>query len=233
MKTLHKSLIITALALLPLSACDTTAFTREAGAEVNEGNFGNPTRMNAMAMAGEGDARQMLDSRFASEVNTTITFAFNRSDLTPEAMTILSRQATWIKQFPEVRFSVFGNTDLVGSEAYNKGLGLRRAQAAVSYLVGQGISRARLAALVSYGETRPVVNTQAPEERNRRAVTQVSGFGKGYAGLLNGKYAAIIMREYIDSATRTTNTGTPIHLGDFPQVAGEQFGKSGGAAPGK
>jgi hypothetical protein len=101
-----------------------------------------------------------------------------------------------------VRFSVYGHTDLVGTERYNKGLGLRRAQAAVAYLEGQGISGSRLVALVSYGETRPVVRTTAPEVRNRRAVTGVQGFAKGYSGLLNGKYAAIIMREYVESATR-------------------------------
>lgn len=233
MTHLHKSLIILAVALMPLGACDTTAFTNQAGAEVDEGNFGQPTMINAMAMRGEGDATQLLGHRFASEVNTTVTFAFNRAELTPDAMQILARQAAWIKQFPEVRFSVYGNTDLVGSEAYNKGLGLRRAQASVAYLVAQGVSRSRLQALVSYGKTRPVVNTQGPEERNRRTVTAVSGFGKGYSGLLNGKYAAIIMREYVDSATRTTATGTPSHITD-PNSTGHSApsGGGGGGKPG-
>ena len=216
MKILKKTLIITALALLPLSACDSPGFLNEAGSEVDEGNFGKPTMINSMAMMGEGDATQLLDHRFDSEVNTTVNFAFNRAELTPQAMQILSRQAAWIKQFPEVRFSVYGNTDLVGSEAYNKGLGLRRAQAAVSFLVSQGISRSRLQALVSYGETRPVVNTTAPEVRNRRAVTTVSGFAKGYSGLLNGKYAAIIMREYIDSATRPIIAPTTVKTAVAP-----------------
>lgn len=230
MITFHKSLIIAALAILPLAACDDSGFYREAGSEVDEGNFGNPTMTNAMAMAGEGDARLMLDRRFDSEVNTTITFAFNRAELSAEAMQTLSRQAAWIRQFPEVRFSVYGNTDLVGSESYNKTLGLRRAQAAVSYLVSQGISRSRLAALVSYGETRPVVQTTAPEVRNRRAVTTVSGFTKGYSGLLNGKYAAIIMREYVDSATRTHQTGTPTHITDANSTG--QSAPSGGGGVG-
>lgn len=206
---LHKTLLIAAVALLPLSGCDSSGFMGEAGAEVDEGNFGNPTMMNGLAMMGEGDATQMLGHRFESEVNNTITFAFNKSDLTPQAQETLSRQAAWIRQFPEVKFSVYGYADRVGTEAYNKGLGLRRAQAAVSYLVAQGISRGRLQALVSYGETRPVVDTQGPEERNRRAVTGVSGFAKGYAGQLNGKYAAIIMREYVNSAMPKSNTTAP------------------------
>jgi outer membrane protein OmpA-like peptidoglycan-associated protein len=203
MKSLRKSLIISALALLPLAGCDTEGFLSEAGSPAaSEGKYGNANLLNAAAMMNEGDARQMLGHRFESEVNNTVTFAFNRSDLSPAAMATLAQQASWIRQFPEVRFSVYGNTDLVGSERYNKGLGLRRAQSVVNYLVSQGISRGRLQALVSYGETRPVVATQGPEERNRRAVTGVSGFTRGHTGLLNGKYAAIIMREYVAGATQ-------------------------------
>lgn len=203
MKNIQKSLILSALALLPLAACDTTAFYREAGtAGASEGGYGNATTMNAAAMMGEGDARQLLSQRFANEVDTTVTFAFNRYDLSPQAAATLARQAGWIRQFPEIRFSVYGYTDLVGSEHYNKGLGLRRAQTVVNYLVSQGVSRSRLQALVSYGETRPVVQTQAPEQRNRRAITTVAGFTRGHSGLLNGKYAAVIMREYVASATQ-------------------------------
>ncbi len=202
MKTLMKPLIAATLALSLLSACDPTTFNQEAGSGVDEGGFGNATMINTLSMISEQDATRYLQDRFAAEVSPVINFEFNRAELTPEAQTILARQASWIKRFPEVRFSVYGHTDLVGTERYNKGLGLRRAQAAVSYLVGQGISPSRLVALVSYGETRPVVQTQAPEVRNRRAVTGVQGFAKGYTGLLNGKYAAIIMREYVESATR-------------------------------
>lgn len=210
MTLMHKTLMAAACSALMLAGCDPATMNREAGAEVDEGNFGNPTMQNSMAMMGEYDATQMLGQRFASEVGTTVNFAFNASALTPEAMATLARQAAWIRSFPEVRFSVYGYTDLVGTEHYNKGLGLRRAQAAVGYLVSQGVSRSRLQALVSYGETRPVVNTQAPEERNRRAVTTVAGFTRGYTGLLNGKYAAIIMRNYLTSAERAHPTNTVV-----------------------
>ncbi|MFP5479720.1 MAG: OmpA family protein, partial [Alphaproteobacteria bacterium] len=94
----------------------------------------------------------------------------------------------------------YGHTDLVGSAAYNQRLGLRRAQAAVAYLTSQGISKSRLEAVVSYGKTRPIVQTAQPEERNRRTVTEVSGFVESHPLVLNGKYAAIIWREYVLSA---------------------------------
>ena len=73
----------------------------------------------------------------------------------------------------------------------------RRAQAAVTFLVSQGISRSRLEAVVSFGETQPLVATQDEEVRNRRTVTEVTGFVKNHPAVLNGKYAAIIFRDYV------------------------------------
>ncbi len=198
------------IALLPLAACDQTAFLSEAGSEVDEGSFGQPTMTNAMAMKGEGTATLALGNRFESEVQTTITFAFNRAEISAEAAAVLDRQAGWIRQFPEVRFRVYGYTDLVGSNAYNYALGLRRAKAVVAYLSARGISTSRLEAVVSYGETQPVIRTTSPEERNRRTVTEVTGFTKGSGTLLNGKYAAVIFREYVEGATRPHPTNTVI-----------------------
>ena len=99
-----------------------------------------------------------------------------------------------------MRFRVYGHTDLVGSDQYNKTLGLRRAQAVVAYFASQGISRDRLEALASFGETQPVVPTNEEEVRNRRTVTEVSGFVEDTPGELNGKYAEIIFRDYVASA---------------------------------
>ena len=76
------------------------------------------------------------------------------------------------------------------------GLHVRRVQ----YLGSQGISLSRLEAVVSYGKTQPVIQTQSPEERNRRTVTEVSGFVSNHPALLNGKYAAVIFREYVAGA---------------------------------
>ena len=190
------------VALLALSACNMSKFNAPAGSEVDEGAFGNPTMNNAMLMTGQMEATVALANRFAAEVAPTITFAFNSADLTEAARATLRQQAGWIRQFPEVRFRVYGHTDLVGSDGYNKALGLRRAKAAVGYLVAQGIGSARLEAVASFGKTRPVVQTTSPEERNRRTVTEVSGFVNTNPMVLNGKYAAIIWRDYVASATR-------------------------------
>lgn len=218
MHTTLRNLLIGA-SLFVFAACEDTAFNSEIGASLDEGGFGNPTMNNALVMSGQRDYSISLGNRFAAEVPSTINFAFNSSQIDGDAAAALARQANWIKQFPELRFSVYGHTDLVGSNAYNKSLGLRRAQAAVNYLVSQGISRSRLQALVSYGETQPLIVTQDQERRNRRTVTEVSGFVQNHPGVLNGKYAAIIFREYVESATRPI---VPV------QKSGAQLAAAGG-----
>lgn len=197
--------LLAASALLALTACGThsTSWDSELGSEVDKGQFGNATMNNTLIQTGELEYTVALAERFSAEVPDTINFAFNSSELSDEARSILKKQADFIRQFPEVRFRVFGHADKVGSNGYNQRLGLRRAQAAVAYLSSLGISRSRLEAVVSYGETRPIIDTNAAEVRNRRTVTEVSGFVKSNPLVLNGKYAEIIWREYVDSATRS------------------------------
>jgi outer membrane protein OmpA-like peptidoglycan-associated protein len=200
---MRRLLLGTIPALLALSACAPTpdsSFDREAGFELSTSGFGNATMNNVLVHSQQRDATIALSQRFADTVPTTINFAFNSAELDAEARRILDSQAAFIRQFPEVRFAVYGHTDLVGSNAYNERLGLRRAQAAVAYLVSQGVSQARLEALVSQGETQPIIATQSPERANRRTVTDVRGFVEAYPGELNGKYAAIIFRDYVASA---------------------------------
>ncbi|MEJ6397200.1 OmpA family protein [Yoonia sp. 208BN28-4] len=181
-------------------------FDREAGARVDSNaDFGNATMNNMLAQTGQADLAISLGRRFASEVTSTVNFAFDSAHLSNEAKAVLRQQATWIRQFPEIRFKVFGHTDLVGSQAYNRNLGLRRANAVVHYLTQQGISRSRLEAVVSFGETRPIIQTTDRSRQNRRTVTEVSGFVEGHAGVINGKYAQVIFREYVASAVPRTS----------------------------
>ncbi|WP_038651227.1 OmpA family protein [Roseicyclus elongatus] len=180
---------------LGLTACGTV--NRPLGHHLDpDGGFGDATRNNIAFHTGELQYGEILGERFANEVPTTINFAFNSATLDENARAILRQQARFIRHFPEVRFSVYGHTDLVGSQAYNQRLGLRRARAAVNYLVSQGIDRSRLEALVSLGETQPIVATQERELRNRRTVTEVTGFVQSHPMVLDGEYARIIYRAY-------------------------------------
>lgn len=210
-KNLRIPMALTGLALLAACASSDpvySAFNREAGALLDTGNFGTATMNNIQIMNGEKRYTYDLSQRFASEVMTTVNFAFNSAVLDSGAQDTLREQAQWIRQFPEVRFRVYGHTDAVGSEAYNKRLGLNRAHAVVNFLASQGISKDRLEAVVSFGETQPLIVTEGRERRNRRTVTEVSGFVGSHPTVLEGRYAEIIYREYINSAApRTGLTG--------------------------
>lgn len=210
--------ILLVASMLALGACtEGSQWNGEAGKFIDEGGFGNPTMNNALIMSGQLDYVVNLNQRFANEVPTMVNFEFNSATLDGTARAILDKQADWIRQFPEVRFKVFGHTDLVGSNAYNQRLGLRRANAVVAYLSTRGISRSRLQAVVSYGETQPLIVTPDPERRNRRTVTEVSGFVGRHPAVLNGKYAQIIHREYVASATEVsskTEAGTATSTGN-------------------
>ncbi|MBU2865576.1 OmpA family protein [Pacificibacter marinus] len=196
---------LAATSLLALSACSDSpvfaSWTQEAGGYLDNGTFGNATMNNTLIQNGELSYAINMNERFAAEVDTTVNFEFNSAILDGPARETIKRQAAYIAQFPEVRFRVFGHTDLVGSDASNKALGMRRARAVVNEMVRHGISRSRVEAVISEGETQPLVATQGPERRNRRTVTEVSGFVQNAPLIMDSRYADIIHREYIESAT--------------------------------
>lgn len=200
------------IAALALAGC-----TYEAGYEVDTGDFGNATLNNVGVMNGEISYAANLGNRFASEVPNTVNFAFDSAALDATAQQVLRQQASWIKQFPEVRFRVYGYTDAVGTPGYNRGLGKRRADAVVRFLSRQGINRSRLEAVESFGETQPLIDTPNRERRNRRAITEVTGFVKRHPTVMDGKYAQIIYREYLTSAEPQTGlsgiTGEDLRTG--------------------
>ena len=216
-----KNYLLSTAALLALTACsNTTEVVRaysEAGSLVDGGSFGNATMNNSQIMTGEKSYAVDLSNRFANRVPTTVNFAFNSAQLDAEARAALNEQVKFIRQFPEVRFRVYGHTDAVGSTGYNKRLGQRRANTVVSYFASRGISRSRLEAVVSYGETQPLVVSQGRERRNRRTVTEVSGFVKSHPMIMDGKYAEVVYREYVESATSESSLGLAKNTGTIDE----------------
>ncbi len=197
--------LIASAGLAALSACTqpgavTSSYFSEAGAIVDGGNFGNANMNNQLMMTNERAFAVNLAKRFSEEVPSTVNFAFNSAQLDEAARATLREQADWIRQFPEVRFKVFGHTDAVGSNGYNKSLGRKRANAVVAFLGTQGISHKRLQAVVSFGESQPLIVSQGRERQNRRTVTEVSGFIKSNPIIMDGKYAQVVYREYVQSA---------------------------------
>ncbi len=194
MKILNK--IIGLTAIVALGGCLETA-----GTLPNQTSFSDASEQNLLVQTGRGGSAaylQHLSQKFRDEVPTMINFDFNSVVLDGEARRILNLQAEWIIATPTVKFRVYGHTDKVGSNAYNQRLGLRRARAAVNYLVSKGIPRNRLEAYSSLGETQPIVNTEDRERLNRRTVTDVFGFAPNVIPSdFDGKRAVIVYGRYV------------------------------------
>lgn len=197
---------------LGLVACG-ESFNREAGIGLDEGGFGNPTMHNHLVHTGKLSLAEIMSWRFHAEVPSMVNFAFDSAQLDEEALAILRIQANWMKQFPELRYTIFGHTDKVGSASYNYNLGLRRARAVRNCLVSLGVPGRSIEAVVSRGETQPLIVTKGPEPANRRTVTEISGHVRRRQ-LLDGEYAALVHREYVKTGEtgavrpgRTVGTG--------------------------
>lgn len=178
-----------------LSGC-----AREAGGGDRQDEYGQALALSMarqVAYKTPDDFLTDLGRVFAAETQDTVTFAFNSARLDGTARGALNGQAAWLKANPEVRMTVVGHTDAVGTESYNDRLGLRRARAAVNYLVRRGVARSRLDAVESLGERDLVVDTEARERQNRRAVTQVAGFVRNFVGDgMDGEIAARVYNQY-------------------------------------
>lgn len=102
-------------------------------------------------------------------LSSDVTFAFDSAELRPGAESELNQVADTLSANPEVRVTIAGHTDSVGSNEYNLGLSEERADSVRTYLMSQGISGNRMMA-TGYGEERPVATNETDEGRalNRR-----------------------------------------------------------------
>ena len=209
--TFIKTVLVCSVALTACSSED--AVFSFMGGEIgndldSKGVYGAATSTNvALQSASAEEILIDLTLKFADEAPARINFEFNKSDLDAEARAALDQQAAWIIAHPKIKFRVYGHTDKVGTNAYNQRLGQRRANAAVNYLISKGVDRKKVEAVASYGETRPVVLTEAPNRENRRTVTEVSGFFRKDGGELDGKYAVRIYNEYTATTSDAPDSG--------------------------
>lgn len=102
-------------------------------------------------------------------LSSDVTFAFDSSELRPGAEYELNQVAATLNENPEIRVTIAGHTDSIGSNQYNLGLSQERADSVASYLMSQGVAADRMRA-VGYGEDRPVATNETDEGRalNRR-----------------------------------------------------------------
>ena len=154
------------LALATAACSNQDAITGTAG--LGGGGFG--------AGAGAGAATPGSTQDFAVNVGDRVYFESDSTDLTPQAVATLDKQAMWLQRYPRYTFLIEGHADERGTREYNFSLSGRRAQVVRDYLGSRGIDAGRIRT-VSYGKERPVAvcNDISCWSQNRRAVTVLDG----------------------------------------------------------
>ena len=98
-----------------------------------------------------------------------VFFDFNKSDLTPQAVSIVNQAAANAGPAKVTQLTVTGHTDTVGSDAYNMRLSRRRAESVASQLEKDGIPSSEIS-IVAKGKRDLLVPTAdgVKEPQNRR-----------------------------------------------------------------
>ncbi len=157
------------------------AVTIDTGAETGEGEGVGTTDNINMADLPPRDNENLNTGEYGVPTGPggqpfleVIYFEYDKSDIRADQGAAIEQNAAWILQHPEYKVLVEGHCDERGSNEYNMGLGQRRADAVLKFLIEQGVPLERLNT-ISYGEERPAEggHTEDAWAKNRRAEFKV------------------------------------------------------------
>ncbi|MEO6170443.1 MAG: OmpA family protein [Lysobacter sp.] len=120
-------------------------------------------------MAGTGVDIVRQGDNITLNMPNNITFGFDKSELQPQFYPVLDNLARTLNEYNQTIIEVAGHTDSVGSDSYNQGLSVRRAESVGNYLMSRGLMRDRFI-VTGAGKNRPVASndTEAGRAQNRR-----------------------------------------------------------------
>jgi peptidoglycan-associated lipoprotein len=129
-------------------------------------------KLNDSALAGASNTSPGSPQDFVVNVGDRVFFENDSSELTPQSIATLEKQAKWLQAYSQYTFTVEGHADERGTREYNIALGARRAQTVRDHLASRGVQVQRMRT-ISYGKERPVAvcNDISCWSQNRRAVT--------------------------------------------------------------
>lgn len=112
---------------------------------------------------------------FVVNVGDRVYFDTDEYSVRADAQPVLAGQAQWLNRYPAVRVRIEGNADERGTREYNLALGARRANAVRDFLIGQGVSAARIET-ISFGKERPIDAGSSEEAwaKNRNGRTAIT-----------------------------------------------------------
>lgn len=154
----------------PVNPTESTTYTITATGAGGSATATAHVDVNAPAPApAPAPAQPNMSDLFAQNVRDAF-FDLDKSDLRDDARSALTKDAEFLRSYPQVHISIEGHCDERGSTEYNLGLGQRRAEAAKNFLISLGISADRIET-TSWGKERPFCTEHSEEcwQQNRRA----------------------------------------------------------------
>jgi outer membrane protein OmpA-like peptidoglycan-associated protein len=146
-----------------------------------EGRLGQIDAKAEKALTGLANLR--LERKFVIDLREGANFAFNSTNLPPEAKKEIDGFLSDLKGDPagmeSTIFLVTGHTDSVGSEDYNYELGRKRAEGVARYLITQKNVDPLRVMTVSYGENSPAVENKTAKDRAKNRRVEVLVYREG------------------------------------------------------
>ena len=154
----------------PVNPTQSTTYTITATGAGGSATASASVSVNAPAPQEQAPAPQPgLSELFEQNVKDAF-YDLDKSDLREDARAALTKDAEFLRSYPQVKVSIEGHCDERGSTEYNLGLGQRRAEAAKNYLISLGIAADRMET-TSWGKERPFCteHDESCWQQNRRA----------------------------------------------------------------
>lgn len=133
----------------------------------------SPEEIRAKEEAERLERERLVKENAVSTVNQTVvdSYKFDITDLTQEQKEDLDKIAETMSKYADLKLEIKGHTCNIGYKSVNERVGLRRAEAAKTYLVEKGISADRIITATG-GENEPVVeNTTSDNRKQNRRLT--------------------------------------------------------------
>lgn len=145
---------------------------RPAAGEIREVAFTEPTALDL----DDKDWPWLFAQKEELSIELRIQFDFDQAIIKPVYHEDLAKVANFLRNHSETKMTIEGHTDNVGSDRYNLGLSLRRAESVKTYLVERfGIAPSRLKA-IGHGKSLPIASNDTSQGRvqNRRSVAVIT-----------------------------------------------------------
>jgi outer membrane protein OmpA-like peptidoglycan-associated protein len=128
-----------------------------------------------LAMSVEGARVERVGEGIAVTFDSGLLFAYDSDEITGAARNNLTSLAASLKKYPKTDVLIVGHTDATGTDAYNQGLSQRRADAAKSFLISQGVASTRVRTS-GRGESEPIDSNDSADGRSLNRRVEVAIF---------------------------------------------------------